>query len=72
MEQNVDRHRGDGGEEAKKAGTLGKNVMGDYAGLNQKSVWRINKGILNHRSSLCSINKFKQHLSCTVAAVLCV
>lgn len=37
------------------------NVMGDYAGFNQKSVRGINTGILDHQSSLCFINEFKQH-----------
>lgn len=41
--------------------------MGDYAGFNQKSVWGINTGILNHQSSLYFINEFKQHLHCADA-----
>lgn len=48
------------------------NVMGDYLGFNQKSVWGINKGILDHQSSLGFINEFKQHFVLMLLLCVCV
>lgn len=46
--------------------------MGDYAGFNQKSVWGINTGILDHQSSLSFINEFKQHFVLMLSLCVCV
>lgn len=66
--------RGKGGKRVRvgrrKQANWVTNVMGDYAGFIQKSVWGINTGILNHQSSLCFINESKQHF--VLMLLLCV